>query len=260
MEDVSLDQGDAKVRRQSYVAAAEEIRNLDDLILHMNHGKARLTGTKHDRGLNFLVGLLLGRAFNSLWRARDDAVSGYQAESLTLCRSALEHWAAARWVEFHPDYVDRWLWAILPEVREPTDPKEWPPATDAMLRDLAEIGAAPLAMYDILSKFAHPRSIGLSWMIHFDPESTYFHAGGYFDQRGLRMCLYFLIGVAQACLEPIARLQNRMLGGPDADWVERGKDLSLRSKAIIERMQDDVLVEAGKADANAVEHHRSPGG
>jgi hypothetical protein len=239
----SLDSLDGEVRRQSYSAMRAEIDLLDDLILHINHGKALLTGYQHDRGLDFLMGLLLSRAFNSLWRAREDAVCGYAAECLTLCRSALEHWATARWVELHPETRDRWLWAIVAEVEQPA---EWPPSTDQMLKDLGDLGKTARQMYDVLSKFAHPKSIGLRWIIHFDPHSTYFHAGGYFDEHGLRICLYFLVGVAQACFEPIARLQNRMLGSVDAGWLQKGKQLSEPAEAFVRRVEDEVLKEAGK--------------
>lgn len=234
---------DASIRRQSYSAMANEIELLGSLILHINRGLAALSGTKHDRGLNFLTGLLLNRAFNSLWRAREDAVLGYAAECLTLCRSALEHWATARWVEFHQEAVNSYLWAILAEVERPDGRL---PSTDAMLKDLGEVGEAPLAMYDILSKFAHPKSIGLSWMMHFDEHSTYFHAGGNFDERGLSTCLYFLTGVAQACLEPIARLQNRMLEEVDPEWLQTGRDLSEQAGEFVRRVEDEIVSEAEK--------------
>jgi hypothetical protein len=241
----SLDAMDAAVRRKSYSAMATEIQLLDDLILHINHGTALLTGHKHDRGLNFLLGLLLNRAFNSLWRAREDAVCGYPGECLTLCRSALEHWATARWVELHPRTRNWWLWAVVEEVKQP--PKR-PPSTDQMLKELGDLGKVPRDIYNVLSKFAHPKSVGLRWVIHFDPNSTYFHAGAHFDEHALRICLYFLVGAAQACLEPTARLQNRMLGNADAEWLETGKELSSRGEAFMRRVEDEVVEEAGKID------------
>jgi hypothetical protein len=214
---------------------------VDDLIFHMNHGMARLTGQEHDRSLNFLVGLLLNRAFNSLWRAREDALRGYPGECLALCRLALELWASAKWVNEHPSEVGLWLWDILEELDEPT---RGPPSVDAMLRDLGEAGSAVKVMYNILSKFAHPRSTGLSWIIHFDEGNTYFHAGGHFDERGLRMCLYFLIGTAQACLDPVANLQARMLGEPDANWMARARELSDASARAMQRLRHEVESEA----------------
>jgi len=243
MTEPSVDKTDDAIRSQSYSAMEADIKLLDELILHVNHGTALLTGGQHDRGLNFLMGLLLNRAFNSLWRAREDAVCGYPAECLTLCRSALEHWATARWVELHPETTDRWLWSILEEVERPA---ERPPSTDKMLKDLGDLGKVPVQMYDLLSKFAHPKSIGLGWMIHADPETTYFHAGGHFDKRGLRTCLYFLVGVAQACLGPVVTLQNRMLGSFDADWLQKGKQLSERAEAFWRRVGDEVIREANK--------------
>lgn len=245
MTEVNLESVDAAVRRQSYSAMSADMKLLDELILHLNHGMALLTGQPHDRGLNFLVGLLLHRSFNSLWKGREAAVCGYPGECLTLCRSALEHWATARWVEFHPRTRNRWLWAILEEVEQPV---RRPPSIDQMLKELGDrgLGETPRNMYNWLSKFAHPKSIGLSWIIHFDAESTYFHSGGHFDKRGLRMCLFFLVGTAQVCFEPIARLQNRMLGGPDTDWLEKGRELSDRAGAFLRRVEDEVIEESGK--------------
>ena len=180
----NLEDVDLAVRNQSYSAMAPDIQVLDDLIHHINQGLSQLSGHDHDRGLNLLTAILLNRAYNSLWRAREDAVLGYAAESLTLCRTALEHWTAARWVELHPEKRDCWLWAIVEEVEQP---EHWPPTTNEMRKALGEVGTTPLEMYGVLSKFAHPKSVGLRWMIHYDPESTHFHAGGHFDERGLRV-------------------------------------------------------------------------
>ena len=82
-----LDQMDAEIRSRSLAAMPQEIALLDDLILLMNSGTALLTGTKHDQGLNFLAGILIGRAFNTLWRAREDLVYGYSIQSMALCRA-----------------------------------------------------------------------------------------------------------------------------------------------------------------------------
>ena len=239
----SLEGIDAEIRGQSYSKMEDEIKLLDDLILHINTGLAQLSGQKHDRGLNFLMNLLLNRAFNSLWRAREDAVCGYAPECLTLCRSALEHWTVARWVELNPEARDRWLWAILPEVKQPS---KYAPTINWMLENLDELGEVPRQMYGQLSKFAHPRSKGLGWIIHFDSHSTYFHAGGHFDEHALRVCLYFLVGVTQACHEPVARLQKRMLGSPDSGWLGKGIALSEPAGLFLRRLEDEIIEQAGK--------------
>lgn len=243
MEEDVLEENDKKVRIATYAYASKEMALLDQMLLHINHGLAQLTGQKHDRDLNFLSGLLLNRAFNSLWRAREDAACGYPAEALTLCRSVVEHWATVRWVEFHPERAKMWLWAILDEVEEPT---ERLPSTDAMLTELATLGAHVKQLYNLLSKFAHPKSTGLAWVIHYDEETTYFHSGAHFDERGIRMCLYFLLGAAQACLEPVARLQNRMLGTPDDEWLARGRELSERAQVVLTGLEDEVEEEGAR--------------
>jgi len=244
-EGPSIDSIDNEVRRQAYAAMGQQVQLLDDLILHINHGTAMLTGRQHDRGLNLLTGLLLNRAFNSLWRAREDAVCGYHAESLTLCRSVVEHWAAARWVEFHPEAHDRWLWAVLEEVQRPA--KNIPDVSQ-MLSELGVLGKRVAEIYDVLSKFAHPRSIGLRWLIHFDTEATHFRAAGYYDEHGLKVCLYFLIGMAQACLEPVARLQNRMVGSVEEAWLKHGKELSNRAEPFMEEVEREVAERVAEAD------------
>jgi hypothetical protein len=236
----ALDQLDAGTRQLSYSAMPKEIELLDDLIIHLNRGTSILRGSKHDRGLNFLSALLVTRAFNSLWRGREDAVCGYPVQSLFLCRGALEDWGTLVWVESHPDDVDKWLWAILSEVERPTEP---PPKFDAIWRWLGDQGKIPGERYGILSKFAHPKSIGLRWLIHFDPESTTFHYGGNFDQRSLRICLFFLVEVAQAFFERVTRLQERWLGQPSGQWVEEASNLSDRALEFVKR----VLVEMSAA-------------
>ena len=260
MQSPVLEETDKEVRAQSLAAMAEEINLVDELTLHINHGKAMLSGNKHDRGLNFLTGILLTRVFNSLWRAREDAVLGYHAESLTGCRAALEHWVTARWVELPPakreetlekedipEKKDMLLWAIIDEIERPPSSVRVP-STDDMLKELGSLGKNVRELYNILSKFAHPRSIGLRWLIHWDLESTYFHVGGYFDERGLRTCLYFLMGTAQASLESVARLQYRMLGAVDENWLAKGKELSTRAEEFMRQTEGGVVADARTLD------------
>ena len=243
-DEPALDQRDVETKRQSYSSMPHEIELLDNLILHLNHGTSILTGREHDRGLNFLAALLVGRAFNSLWRAREDAVCGYPVQSLFLCRGALEDWGTLIWVELHPDSVDKWLWAILDEVQRPSEP---PPKFDAIWTELGDLGKIPAEGYGVLSKFAHPKSIGLRWLIHFDSETTSFHYGGHFDGRNLRVCLFFLILTVQGFLERVARLQQRMLGEPIEAWVTKGRDLSEQAGKFINSVADEVSSVTGLA-------------
>lgn len=67
-------------------------------------------------------------------------------------------------------------------------------------------------------------------MFHHDVESMYFHAGGHDDERHLRTCLHFLVGVSSVCGEPVARLQNRMPRNVESDWLEQGKHLAEQAK------------------------------
>ncbi len=117
-----------------------------------------------------------------------------------------------------------------------------------MLKDLGDLGEAPLTIYDILSKFAHPKGIGLRWLIDYDEESTYVHAGGHFDEHRLKTCLYFLMGTARVCLEPVALLQNRMLGSVDEGWLKEGRDLSSRAGEFMGAVEDELINEAESFD------------
>jgi hypothetical protein len=98
-------------------------------------------------------------------------------------------------------------------------------------------------MYDTLSKFAHPKSIGLAWLIDFDEVSTTFHYGPRFDEHFLKVALFNLIQVAQAFGERVARLQNRMLGKVDGAWLDRGKAIADRAMATIDQMYRDFRAE-----------------
>ena len=244
MCDSALDQRNQKVRSASLTAMPKEIRLLEDILLHMNHGMTPLSGVSNDRGLNFLAILLLHRAFGSLWRAREDAICGYPVQSLSLCRSALEDWGTLCYVERHPEKGNLWLRDVLEEVeasgREPKFSEIWKDLGD-LRQKIAE------KAYSILSLFAHPRGVGLPWLYHWDAGKTYFHMGGYFDRRALEMCLYFLVIVAQPLLERTAQLQSRVLGDAIPEWVREGKDISKQASQFIERVGDRALdgLEAG---------------
>ncbi len=240
MTDITLELWDQEIRAKSHAARPEEIQLLDELILLMNHGTALLTGVDHDRGLNFLAGTLTGRAFNSLWRAREDLVCGYSVQAMALCRAALEDWATLIWLELHPENVDMFLWAIYKDVKRP---KKYPPKFEKIWDELGDLGKIPAVMYDTLSKFAHPKSIGLAWLVDFDEVRTTFHYGPRFNDRFLVVGLFNLIQVAQAFGERVARLQNRMLGKVDEDWLERGKLVADRAISTINSMYNEFSAE-----------------
>jgi len=233
----AVSQIDQQVRSASLGAMPQEIRLLDDILLHMNHGLVPLSGARNDRGLNFLAELLLHRAFGSLWRAREDAVCGYPVQSLTLCRAALEDWGTLRYIESHPDEIGFWLRGVLPEIKACGRP----PKFSRIWKELGEVGGTVNEAYSVLSKFAHPRDSGLPWLFHADAEKVYFHTGGHFDQGGLRTCLYFLVLVGQPFSERVAQLQFRVLGNPVPDWVGEGKRIYGEVLQFIERVHDEVL-------------------
>lgn len=239
-KDPALELLDQEARHKAYAAMPKEIELLDHVILQINHGLAKLSGHRHDRGLNFLASLLLDRSFGTLWRAREDAVRGYPIQSLMLCRAALEDWATLLYCERHPDGIGLWLGDVL---------EEWPvagrpPRFKVIWDDLGDMGQRMEEIYGVLSEFAHPRATGFKWLYHWDAENTYLHAGAHFDQRNLRTCLYFLLGTSQALLERIAQLQFRVLGHADAAWVEQGLEVSSDVGTYMDHVHDDVLKDA----------------
>lgn len=226
-EDLPLDRRDQTVAARSLEHAGSAIRLIDEGLLLLNHGTAALTGHKHDRGLNFLTALLIVRAFNSIWKAREAAVEGYSVQCFVLARAALEDWIAIRWVEERPDEKDLWLSRLFSEVRVPLDSKgreRWVPSVDEMLKDIPE-GALPRVAYGHVSKFAHPRGTGLRWQFHADEESSFIHCGPHFDEQDLQACLYFLAHTVAGLLPAAERVQIRAFGQADPEWVERGTAL-----------------------------------
>jgi len=237
MYDSVLEQIDQQVRSASLAAMPEEIRLLDDILLHMNHGMVPFSGVSNDRGLNLLPVLLLHRAFGSLWRARESTICGYPIQSLTLCRTALEDWGTLCYVQRHPERRNLWLRDVFEEVGDPGQAPSFRDIWD----DLGELGQAAKRAYSILSLFAHPRGRGFRWLYHSDAETVYFHTGGYFDQRALERCLFTIIPVAQSFLEPIRELQCRVLGDANPEWVRRANDMSKEGAEFIDRVSGEIL-------------------
>ena len=237
MSGPAIDATDAEARQASLTAMPSEIAILDDLIVHINNGLARLSGFPNDRGLNFLGMLLVNKAFGSLWRAREDAICGYPVQSLTLCRAALEDWGTLFYVERHPETTNRWLQDVVEEVQA----GRRPPSFKDICNDLGDLGQKAYKAYGVLSLFPHPRSGGLPWLYDWDKDKVYFHTGGHFDRRTLEVCFYFLIIVAQLFLERIAQLQLRVLGDAVSKWVERGNEISSQAGAFVDRVHDETL-------------------
>jgi hypothetical protein len=233
----SIDTTDEQARQAAFAAMRTEITLLDDLILHINNGLARLSGLPNDRGLNFLAMLLANRAFGSLWRAREDAVCGYPVQSLTLCRAALEDWGTLFHVERHPGTANLWLQDVLAEV----EPCGRPPRFKDIWNGLENLGQKADEAYGVLSQFSHPRSGGLPWLYDWDRDKVRFHTGGHFDKRNLEVCLYFSTIVAQLFLERIAQLQFRVLGNAVSKWVESANEISGQAGAFVDRVHDETL-------------------
>ena len=252
ISELALDEWDAQVAQKSRAMVASDLELLDDLIVLLNHGTALLSGEKHDRGLNFLIGLLVTRAFNSIWRARQAAVDGYSVQALILARAALEDWVAVQWLEERPDEKDLWLCRILEEVSPALDKRgreRWIPGADRMLGEL-EDGEVPREVYRELSKVAHPHGAGVGWQFHADEASLEVHCGPHFNERDLRICLFFLVHTAAGLLPSVERLQSRWLGKADDEWVAKGKGAVERALSFIGETAGELLGSAESEPAN----------
>ncbi len=217
-----LDAQDADIVEKSLSATPAEIKLADDLILALNHGTALLSGWKHDRGLDFVIGILVADAFNKLYRARIDAVAGYETPSMTLIRSAFESWLAAKWLREHPEQAPLWAAYFF---QEQDETGEHVPPANRMMRDLGEEQIVH-DTYDALSKFGHPRGKGLRWLFHGSGDQVSVHYGLHFDEDGLSMCLFFLVTTAQHLLPVIERLQRKVLGNVSPEWLAEAQALT----------------------------------
>lgn len=243
---VPLDEWDAEIARESLASAASEIELFDELLILLNHGTALHSGERHDRGLNFLVGLLVTRAFNSLWRGRQSAVEGYVVQAFILIRAALEDWVAVQWLEEHPDEKDLWLCRILEEIPAPLNQsgrERWIPGADQMLGELKD-GEVPREVYRQMSKVAHPHGAGVGWQFHASEESLEVHCGPNFNERDLRVCLFLLIHTAAGLLPNVERLQIRWLGEADDEWIAKGRSGVERAQSFISESVAEILGEA----------------
>jgi hypothetical protein len=229
---------DQQTKQRSLAAMPQEIAILDEILVHLNHGMHPLSGRPHDRGLNFLISLLLVRAFVSLRRAREDALCGYPVQSLALSRAALEDWGTCIYVEKNPDKRGLWLRGVLHEVEQEGQPPKFKTIWNEVSGGL---GAQAREAYGVLSLFAHPRDTGLPWLYHWDPDTTYLHWDGHFEPKNLKVCLYFLVSISQMLLERVAQLQFRVLAAVDEQWLAEGLEISARAGKFMDQVHGETV-------------------
>ena len=247
---VNLEERDRAVRRQIEAAERDGLAILDRLLILCQNGTAVCQG-QHDRGLNFICGLLLVRAFNSLWRARQDLAHGYPIQAISLARSAFEDWVAVEWIEHDAANLPFFLGALVEEVELPRDDAGNPrfvPGTSRMLAALDDSDERRNAKqtYDLLSKFAHPRGTSLRWQFSASPEAVDVHAGPYIEGRDIQTGLYFLVDVVIRTLSPLERLQDRWLGNADADWVHAATEVAIDGLRFIDSILAQVEAQASQ--------------
>lgn len=212
-------------------ADPETIALLDRLTACITHGVSLLDAMKNDRGQNFLVGLLLSRAFGSLRCGRQALVAGYPAPSVILARAALEEWATICWVEAHPESIDRWLWAVFPDIY--SRPEGRVPSFNDMLKAIDDSDGYR-NVYDVLSKFGHPRSEGFVFQASVSGAFHDIQFTPAFSAEGVGMGLRTLIPVAFVLLGTIERWQERVLGAADPDWSAAAKQFEMEVVVLLQ--------------------------
>lgn len=240
----------AEMEEQAQAAALEahraEFDLVGELLLLVNQGTAAMSGVPHDRGVNFLVGILCVRAFNTLIGARDQLVRGYPVQAMTLARAALEDWVAAEWVTAVPERAALFLSAFFSEVEHPVDAKgrpAWVPSFDNQLTELpSELQAEPRLVYRELSDFGHPRGLSLRQQITVDYSSGEMtvSAGGRYE-RGITVAgLFHLVRIASGLLPTVEKLQTRWRGEADRDWQVRSIAAVSRAHEYLRRVIDEI--------------------
>lgn len=213
---------------QTMAALGAEVTALDDVLFHLSDGCANLSRAEHDRGPRLAALLLLTRAWNSLWRARVAALSGYYVQAFILCRAAYEDWGVLEYIDMIPGEADHYLQGITLEAADYNTPK-WNKIWPVVEQRMKMAGA----MYGDLCKMSHPTGVSLRWSVDTTPDTWIFRVGPYFDVDDARAVLVHLLATAVMLWTPIERLHLAMLGGFQVEWQARGRPLVNRASEAI---------------------------
>jgi len=230
---------EAAVRAQTTADLTNELDLYERLVFHINHGVAELTNHDHDRAVQFLHGLLLNRAFNALWRAKEELLLGYPALALTLARSGFEDWGTLRYTRRHSERLGDWLQGLYnyPKtgVRPPTFAAMW----DVLVE---EVGDVSKTFYGVLCEFAHPRALGFSWLVEIDEVHSHFRVGPWYDADFARMALHNMMLVATLVLGATDELRESMLGADaTGEWRSAAERLLMSASAMGTATHEDIV-------------------
>lgn len=260
-EDLSAEE----LEKQFYQGALNsgtDVALIADSILHVNRGFASLTGHERADDGGFVRMLLVTRSLNSLHWARQLLCTGYLAQALLLTRSAMEDWGTTVYVKHHPEKAPLWLERPDHDIAKwagPSFADIWTDAFSDGAKDEAEEAVKKTkAMYGALSLFAHPRAAGLSYLVTFDSEQTFFHVGPpkAWDVNQFETGLYFLLNIVQAFFSTVDTLVFDTTGEADEDWRAQGSELSIQILQRLALIENRVMnrVEQGldseEADPN----------
>jgi len=209
---------DSLAREQSIARFPGAIGLVDDLLDTINGGMSSGGGT-HDRGAILLTALLINRASNSLYRAREDALCGFYGQAWTMCRAALEDWGTINYVRQNPADSNIWLRDILPEAHG--EARRAPSFAD-IWKTLGPLTAVAQDLYGVLSAGgAHPRPEGMGFQFQIIGSTTVIRVGGVFDQDDLKVTLSHLIALATLILGEVGNIRGAGFPGTvDPGWNE----------------------------------------
>src|SRR4051812_13887894 len=107
--DKHVNEVEAEARAYVEKTYAIDVGLIDELMSEISIGCSLISGKDHDRDVGFLHLLLFSRAINALRRAREDIVTGYAAQGLTMARSAYEDWGTICYTDKKPDTASLWI-------------------------------------------------------------------------------------------------------------------------------------------------------
>jgi hypothetical protein len=219
-----------KCRKSSLEAMPEEIRLLDEVLLHTRHGIGMPAEFGEDLPRDFLEMTLLSRALGSCWRAREDALCGYYLQCYVLCRAAFEDVVTFVYVQSCPDKAILWVRDSFPDIeapgRVPRFREMWAHLDDAQ----PGLGERFKDFYGILSEYTHPRHRGLQslWELDTKPsgeETHRFWMLSRWNPDNLKGCLGVVLYMAGMLMGNVEVRHRRFRGKPISEWAQRANEL-----------------------------------